>query len=71
MRRETSRIIDKNIIRLKKRRRRKTTISKIDKKRIRTILSKVESIVKSRRYKKFAKIEIKIITLTLRRILTS
>ncbi len=71
MRRETSRIIDENMIRLKKRRRRKTTISKIDKKRIRTILSKIESIAKLRRYKGFTRIEIAIITLTLRRILTS
>lgn len=71
MKRETFRIIDENIIRLKKRKRRKTTISKIDKKKIRTISSKIESIVKSRRYKKFAKIKIKIITLILKRIFTN
>ncbi len=71
MKRETSRIINKDIIRLKKQRRRKTTISKIDEKRIRTILSEVKSIAKSRRYKRFAKIEIKIITLTSKRILTN
>jgi len=71
MKRETFRIINKDIIRLKKRKRRKTTISKINEKRIRTILNEVKSIVKLRRYKRFAKIKMKIITLTSKRIFTS
>jgi len=64
------RIIDKDIIRLKKQRKRKTTISKIDKKKIKTISNKIESIIKSRRYKRSAEIEIKIITLISRKIFT-